>query len=358
MSVIRPMEGAIARVQKFEETGTRKILTKLRNVIGFLALLTTAIPVWADSTSPTSDEAALVSAAEHGKNDEIRKLLRQGVDVNGKYYDSTALTEAIVKKHIATVKLLLEAGANPNIPSVIDLPLSLAASFGVPEIATLLLEHGADPNLEYLGNSPLCALTWEARYSESAQVGIARRLLKAGASADQLCARSGGETPLRNSIENNKVAVAKVLLEAGANPNKVTDRKSSGYEDGEVPLLAAIRQALSLKDLSMTKLLLDFGADPNYRNGRMYHESEGRGNHDDLWNGTSPLIFVADSDELPIIKLLLDRGANPCLPRTDGASPYSIALQAGQKASAKLILEYAKKKSCPGSTNIAKGSSP
>jgi ankyrin repeat protein len=292
-----------------------RLLIVARYTFALVALLATAIPTWADSTAPNTNVAALVSAAERGDDGEVRQLLAKGVDVNGRDQASTALTRAIVKHHIATVQLLLEAGANPNLPDISYTPLTDAATFsGVPEIVELLLKHQADPNLTFQGQTALCSLTWMARYSESTQVDIARLLLRGGttASINQPCEADGGNTPLQSTIQWNKVALAKVLLEAGANPNEVMDRKSLTYGNGEVPLLDAVLEYAAFNDLSMTKLLLDFGADPNYRNNRMFL-GDATTSNEDSWNGISPLIVVADSDYLPLVKLLLDRGANPCL---------------------------------------------
>src|SRR5205814_1188835 len=57
---------------------------------------------------------------------------------------------AAAKGHIEVVKLLLERGANPNVPEEGIAPrghaLYAAVAGGYFEIAKLLLEHGADPS--------------------------------------------------------------------------------------------------------------------------------------------------------------------------------------------------------------------
>ena len=62
------------------------------------------------------------------------------------------MKNAAAKGHIEIVKLLLERGADPNLPEEGIAPyghaLYAAASNGHFEIAKLLLEHGAYPNPE------------------------------------------------------------------------------------------------------------------------------------------------------------------------------------------------------------------
>jgi ankyrin repeat protein len=61
----------------------------------------------------------------------------------------TALHEAVGDGRIELVRLLLEAGADPNAKGVaasgtfLGTPLEVARRFGSDEIAKLLIEHGA-----------------------------------------------------------------------------------------------------------------------------------------------------------------------------------------------------------------------
>ena len=324
----------------------------------FFMFLLCSFPSWS-GTEPAVLE--LIDAAKAGDIAKMRQLFAKGVDVNGRDYATTALDRAIAAKQTAAVKLLLETGANPNSPSAQSTPLYLAAAFaGVPDIVDLLLKHGADPNLalaqawqaislpqpgrkDTVLDTPLHGLAWRALYSqtpEADQLAVARLLISAGARVDQL--NANGSTPLRNAINQNQVGLAKIFLEAGADPNRVTEIKYVDFEYGETPLLHAI--ATYRGDLSMVQLLLDHGANINYRNDRPYFD--GPPNHDTEWNGISPLILASESGHLDVVKLLIKRGANPCIKRTDGASPFEIAVKAEQPKIAELLKIHMQEKGC------------
>ena len=65
------------------------------------------------SDSESSDEQRLFRAAKTGDLEEVRRLLRAGVDVNARNeYGYTALIVAASYGHPAVVEVLLEKGAN------------------------------------------------------------------------------------------------------------------------------------------------------------------------------------------------------------------------------------------------------
>jgi ankyrin repeat protein len=145
------------------------------------------------------------------------------------------------------------------------------------------------------------------------------------------------------AIDQNKLLFVKCLLDAGANPNKIRDPKTRELTEADVPLQEATTISASHNDLSMVRLLLDYGANPNYRNDRMHYDSDGPQGR---WDGISPLVAAAESGEFAIAELLLERGADPCLIRTDGAAPYDIALKAGHREIARLIMARMTSASC------------
>jgi ankyrin repeat protein len=98
---------------------------------------------------------ALIWASRSGSIDAITLLLDSGADVNlpgstGDNWDATPLQHAILERQPAAVRLLLDRGADlnrgagPGSPA----PLLLAAGDTDPAILKLLLAHGADPTVE------------------------------------------------------------------------------------------------------------------------------------------------------------------------------------------------------------------
>ena len=98
---------------------------------------------------------ALIWASRTGSIEAIKLLLDSGADVNlpgptGDNCDATPLQHAILQRQAAAVRLLLDRGADPNRgagPGTLT-PLLLAAGDTDPAFVTLLLAHGADPTVE------------------------------------------------------------------------------------------------------------------------------------------------------------------------------------------------------------------
>ena len=104
---------------------------------------------------------ALISAAaaEEEKSQAVQELLDLGVDPNfaTKYYKYTALMKASRRGHKNIVRILLEAGANPNLAGDGGVTALIFASANCyTDIMSMLLEAGADPNLaDDDGTTPL-----------------------------------------------------------------------------------------------------------------------------------------------------------------------------------------------------------
>ena len=98
---------------------------------------------------------ALIWASRSGSIEAINLLLDYGADVNlpgstGDNWDATPLQHAILQRQPAAVRLLLDRGADLNRgagPGSLT-PLLLAAGDTDPAILKLLLAHGADPTVE------------------------------------------------------------------------------------------------------------------------------------------------------------------------------------------------------------------
>lgn len=78
-----------------------------------------SIEAWTTVDSGYVSGCALNQAAGEGRGELVRLLIERGVDVNtdGPFSDYTALDEAVIGSHWGVVVALVEAGANPNIPT-------------------------------------------------------------------------------------------------------------------------------------------------------------------------------------------------------------------------------------------------
>ncbi|GLI63909.1 hypothetical protein VaNZ11_007046 [Volvox africanus] len=154
----------------------------------------------------------------------VRVLLHWGADPNtqGSKNGTTPLLIAVENNHLGLLRVLLEAGANPNLPDTNGCtPLLAACTEGHLEMARVLLEHGAKPNMQ----------------------------------------RRDGWTALMGATLNRSTAMAELLLAAGAQhsvlvpPGELLAMEST-------PLMAACGEG----SLELVRLLLAAGADPNVAN--------------------------------------------------------------------------------------------
>ncbi|MCG7213169.1 ankyrin repeat domain-containing protein [Paenibacillus mucilaginosus] len=92
---------------------------------------------------------SLLQAAERKDVDSVRRLVKEGADVN--VQDSKGRTPAMIATYnhdVATVKVLLDAGADVNIQDHMkNTPFLYAGAEGYIEILKLTIDAGADPTL-------------------------------------------------------------------------------------------------------------------------------------------------------------------------------------------------------------------
>lgn len=164
----------------------------------------------------------------------------------------------------------------------------------------------------------LTALLLAAREGHAA---VAFALLDAGADIGQ--AGGDGAAPLLMALLNGHFDLALALLRRGADPNQASDA-------GAAPLYAALNTRWAPKArypqqlawrlqeadyLEVMEALLDAGADPNARLERHLWYMEYTFAHLDLdTRGATPFWRAAHALDVPAMKLLAARGADPGVP--------------------------------------------
>jgi serine/threonine protein kinase len=115
-----------------------------------------------------SKNEKLLRASIIGDVEKVKKLLKEGADVNAKdEFGWTPLHKAAILGHIEVVKLLIKEGADVNAKNEFGwTPLHGAAESGHIEVVKLLLEHGADPNIKNNGGKTAIDLALERGYSD------------------------------------------------------------------------------------------------------------------------------------------------------------------------------------------------
>lgn len=158
------------------------------------------------------DDFAKALTEEDG--DAVSLFLLAGMDVHAVSGGYIALEHA-ASSH-AMVTALLAAGADPDINGGVTTPLSEAAARGSVATVELLLQRGADPNLgDATDSTPLMAA------SKRGDIAIVNALLAAGADPNRRS--SLGSTALALARAANRDDIATALDRAGATQTRGPD---------------------------------------------------------------------------------------------------------------------------------------
>jgi len=208
----------------------------------------------------------LVRAAGRGDVRRVRDLLGSGQPADASSLGGrTALHAAAEGGHVTVASMLLEAEAEVNVGDLHGKsPLHLAAAAGHLPMVMLLIEAGADVDaVDVSGNSPLHDAVWARRRD------VARRLLAAGANARS--ATHCGVTALHAAAAVGQLDIARDLLDHGANVNAAA-RYTSLVEAVSPPGMPEVHPvragatplhwAYDHRHADVVRLLLDRGADP------------------------------------------------------------------------------------------------
>jgi len=248
------------------------------------------------NTALPAGETALMTAARTGSVPVIRALLAHGADVNARegWKGQTALMWAAAENNAAAVKVLVEAGADVNARS----------------------RSGA-----------FSAFLFAVR---AGHIEAARALIEAGADVDEKL--PDGTSALVLAIMNAHYEAAAFLLDWGADPNADAQgwsplhqlvwsrRPNTGSNiPGAVP-------TGSLDSLELARKLLEAGADVNAR-----QQKEPKDGFRNMLNriGATPFLLAAKSADVPLMRVLLEYGADPTLTTEDGTTPLMAAAGVG-----------------------------
>ncbi len=271
------------------------------------------------NTFQAEGQTALMSAARAGSAETVKILLDHGAEVNTKesWRGQTALMWATAENHPAVVQVLVDHGADVNLVSSVfdfsgmkpkpgDVPmhfprggftaLLFAARGGFTECAKILLDHGAD--------------------------------IKA--------ADPDGTSALLLAIINGHYDTAAFLLNLKADPNAADSM-------GRAPLFAAIdmrdlygsnrpapKDTNKIEPMDLIKMLLDKGADPNAKLTKLIPPRAVLDFPDMMMGeGATPFLRAAKSADVPLMNLLLEKGADPKVVTKAGVTALMVAAGMG-----------------------------
>ncbi len=217
-------------------------------LLAFLAALT-ATNICAHAAEPPQSDAqrqrfAMMDAAERGDTSAINRLINVGtkVDVRDESL-RTPLYLAVVHNRIEAVKLLLSEGASVNAQARdLDTPWLLAGALGRAEILRLMIPHGPDLDIHNRFGGTALIPACEKGHAEAVRV-----LLDTAIKVDHV--NNFGWTCLieiayLSDGGPRHLEVARMVLQAGANPD-IADRKGkTALDHAEARKLTALAQLL------------------------------------------------------------------------------------------------------------------
>jgi ankyrin repeat protein len=315
----------------------------------------------------------LCTAASIGDLARVRALLDRDPSLANRvseyitYYvgSGAPLKNAAARGHLEVVRLLLERGADPNLPEEGIAPyghaLYSAVYHGHHEIARLLLEHGAYPSPPV--ESSADALSIALRNSDTKMVEL---LCSYGSarSVELLAYYGDVQTAAAVFAANPALANDPTALEnAVAEGQEPFVRLMLRYQpDLPARAAAAVRRhdpADPEKPRRVVELLFAHGmnpSQPDWLGGTSLHQFARRG---DLENAqifidhgadlhardedisSTPLGWAAKFGKAPMVELLLQRGAKPNLPDDPPwATPLAWAIRRGHTPVADLLKQH------------------
>lgn len=310
----------------------------------------------------------LFQAAEHGDMTTVRHQLLSGANPNITNESGETLFNKVLEANpnAALVKLFLDKGAKPDEKDGMGFtPLRKAVMFSdKPEVIRLILEKKVDPNVldtvVTAGNEEFVKLLLDAeadvnrRYAdgmtalhlavEAGNESVVSLLLEH--LADPNLKDGQGRVPLFIANVGSEQAIADLLLQHGADPKladigtlkqkltKVEQDENQQPKSQVTPILQLLR-AIHDDDEKKVKTLLDNGVSPNA-----------------IENGGTPLIYAIAEGRNRIVSVLLEYNkenhADPNMARANGSVPLEYAVQDNNVEAGKLLLKAGAKPQIPG----------
>jgi ankyrin repeat protein len=230
--------------------------------------------------------ADLVTAIRNADAQAVRRLLDKGADVNAR--DAQGNTPLILASFYASpecVALLIDKGADVNAANKAGATALIRAATSY-EKTRLLVAAGANVRVRTaLGNTPLILAARRAGNSRTVQL-----LLEHGADATE---GKAGHSPVLAGAASGDLETVRLLLDAGAKADDFPGWTKPSVADPAPSMRTPLMWASYHNEVRMIRLLLQRGADPNQST---YYGS--------------PLSHACWNDSFEAAELLIARGAN------------------------------------------------
>ncbi len=305
----------------------------------------------------------LINAAIGNQTGAAELLIAHGADLEARNNKGdTPLFRAAMYGKTEMVTLLLGKGADPNARNQDgEMPLHSPSQHNELEVVELLLTHGADPNArDHHGHTPL---HWTSYFDHP---DMARLLVKYGAQVDAFRS-DNGSTALAETVadKGNNIAMARALLDLGADVNAVDSRGRSVLDlalkrgaPKELIALLKSRGAKSAQDLDPGEVKTR-GSERNYfflNTKSPIHVAAAKGELDnvkellaqrpedvkaqDEKNQYTPLHWAAANGHVEVMQYLIEHGADISARDKNGTTPIHLAAENDQIEALKFLLDH------------------
>jgi uncharacterized protein len=291
----------------------------LASTNGNAAIVRLLLEAGADPNAATKGgETALMRAARSGSVEAVKALLVRGAKHDMReFHGQTALMWAAAEGHVPVMQALVEAGAdfNATLGSGFT-PFFFAVREGRIEAVRFLLEKGINVN------TPI------QRPERTEGNGNPNYVLYRPIPR--------GTSPLVLALQNGHFELAIALVDAGANPNDVqmgfsplhliSGVRKPDSSDGSDPSTPAGSGRLT--SLDFVRELVKRGANVNLRLDKTAPRYPATSSRIDT-PGATPFLLAADRSDVPLMRLLLELGADPMLPNLNNTTPLMAAAGLG-----------------------------
>jgi uncharacterized protein len=312
-----------AKVSAANHEGATPLL--LASINGNAAMIEKLIKAGADPNGilTKTGDTALMMASRTGKLDAVKVLLDHGAKVNAKeaWGDTTPLMWAVAEKHPDVVKILIEHGADVNAKSKFVPSASGRGFEGTTPVAAK-----PDQPAEEFASGLLTPLMFAAREDdlESARLLIAAR-------ADVNAVGGDGKDALSLAAFSGSYDVASLLIDSHAKVNQADAQRFT-------PLFWAVDRrnmetapnfpwVITTDPLPLIKKLLDAGADTNAIVNNTPRARMREGSPRIVF--ATALMRAAFSGDIELVKLLLAHGADPHIQSKDRETSLMAACGTG-----------------------------